>query len=490
MPARPRWPPSVRMGCASPSANAAERCGSRRRPPAPRARGPAPTMPRWPRRSSGPPATGDDRWQRQHGDRVGCADGDAGPGAQRAHRPGPERGGQPRRNHVVHVVAGRRRAGLGPHRRPGSSAAGRRSGRACAAVRPRGPRFPRWPPRPTAPSSPRGSAPPAVGVFSTRTLRAARHLPGERRGRDHRAGVVTDRAAARGGRPRRFRAAMERVRNAAAGADPARPARGARPPRGHPGARVLARRQPPGGQRPQRDPPDAGSPGAAGGVPGHVADRYRDARGRAARARGGRGHGSLGPARVLARRQPAGGRASRRAGAGPGHRERHHHPDAQPAQRLHLGGVRSQRDARDRHGGGNGGPVEPDDRAGAGARADRRLGPDHQPGLRARRPALRDRRLPGRVGEAVVPPDPPAGGPGASHRRRHVRVGGVRRRGGGLLDVQDTGRAFVWPTALSDWERARLPGGRAQLHARGVGAPGRAAAVRARLPLIISRGRR
>jgi WD40 repeat protein len=26
-------------------------------------------------------------------------------------------------------------------------------------------------------------------------------------------------------------------------------------------------------------------------------------------------------------------------------------------------------------------------------------------------------------------------------------------RGHGLLDVQDTGRAFVWPTALSDWER-------------------------------------
>jgi WD40 repeat protein len=26
-------------------------------------------------------------------------------------------------------------------------------------------------------------------------------------------------------------------------------------------------------------------------------------------------------------------------------------------------------------------------------------------------------------------------------------------RGRGLLDVQDTGRAFVWPTALSDWER-------------------------------------
>ncbi len=65
-------------------------------------------------------------------------------------------------------------------------------------------------------------------------------------------------------------------------------------------------------------------------------------------------------------------------------RERGDHPDAEPAQRRHLGGVRAQRDARHRHGGGNGGPVEPDDRAGAGARAHRRLGPDHQPGLRAR----------------------------------------------------------------------------------------------------------
>jgi hypothetical protein len=26
-------------------------------------------------------------------------------------------------------------------------------------------------------------------------------------------------------------------------------------------------------------------------------------------------------------------------------------------------------------------------------------------------------------------------------------------RGHGLLDVQDTGRAFAWPTSLSDWER-------------------------------------
>jgi WD40 repeat protein len=26
-------------------------------------------------------------------------------------------------------------------------------------------------------------------------------------------------------------------------------------------------------------------------------------------------------------------------------------------------------------------------------------------------------------------------------------------RGAGLLDIQDSGRASVWPTALSDWER-------------------------------------
>ena len=54
------------------------------RRPAPRARA-ALTMPRWPGRSSAPPAHGDDRRQRQHGDRVGCPP-TARPGAQRAHR--------------------------------------------------------------------------------------------------------------------------------------------------------------------------------------------------------------------------------------------------------------------------------------------------------------------------------------------------------------------------------------------------------------------
>ncbi len=100
-----------------------------------------------------------------------------------------------------------------------------------------------------------------------------------------------------------------------------------------------------------------------------------------------------------------------------------------PPSGATVGGLRAQRDARHGDGGGHGGPVEPGERPGDGARADRGLGADHEPGLRARRPAVRDRRLPGRVGEAVVHPHAPAGGPGPAHGRRDDRDRGVRRPG-------------------------------------------------------------
>ena len=323
-----------------------------------------------------------------------------------------------------------------------------------------------------------------VGLLLHPDARAARHLPRERRGRDHRAGMVTGRARGGGRRPRRLRGAVERVRGPAPGADDARPARGARPSRGHPGAAVS----PDGSRLAASDRNETRPTPDLPALPAAFLATWRTASGTlvgpplelAVGAGTGRSDqlafspdGALLAAGVL-----------RRPGARPGHRDRRHDPDGEPAQRGHVGGLRPQRNPRTGTGAGTvdlwnpttGQALAPALIAASAPITSLAFEPDGQrfatagyqdgavklwfvPTLQQEGPAL--------------PTDPGTAGAVAFQA---PRAGPARRPG------QRSGACLADGAVCLGGPR--LSGRGAQLHARGVGASGRPARLRARLPLI------